>query len=105
MVAKLERIKSNAHQNKDQHRTPTNNGRYHKTIYQQQQNHRLRTDSILSHRGGDLNAFYWRQIVALDSVVVNTQNLFSSQRGFQTNPDKQNAVKPVLGGHSNEDQK
>ena len=40
---------------------------------QQQQNHRLRTDSSLSHCGG-LNAFYWRQIFALDSVVVKTQN-------------------------------
>ena len=37
---------------------------------------RLKTDSSLSHRGrgGGLNAFYREQIVALDSVVVKTQN-------------------------------
>ena len=35
--------------------------------------------------GGGLNAFYWRQIFALDSVVVNTQNLYSSHGGFLTN--------------------
>ena len=59
----------------------------HKTINQQLQNHRFRTDSSLSHRGGGggLNAFYWRQIFALDSVVVNTQRLFSSREGFLTN--------------------
>ena len=43
---------------------------------QQQQNHRLRTDSSLSHRGG-LNAFYWYQIFALDSAVVEVQEMFS----------------------------
>ena len=38
-------------------------------------------DSSLSYRGwgGGLNAFYWHQIFALDSDVVNTQILFSSQ--------------------------
>ena len=45
-----------------------------KTIIQQQQNHLLRTDSSLSHWGGGLNAFYWRQIFALDYVVTNTLN-------------------------------
>ena len=28
MIAKLERTQSNVHQNKDKHRTPTNNGKY-----------------------------------------------------------------------------
>ena len=34
---------------------------------QQQQNHRLRTDSSLSHQWGGvgLNAFYWYQIFAM----------------------------------------
>ena len=44
---------------------------------QQQQNHRLRTDSTV-----DLNAFYWYHIFAQDSVAVKTQNVFSSQGGF-----------------------
>ena len=31
-------------------------------------------DSSLSHRaGGGFNAFYWRQIVALDSAVVKNK--------------------------------
>ena len=37
---------------------------------------RLRTDSSLRHRGGGgggLNAFYWYQIFALDSAVVEAQ--------------------------------
>ena len=53
---------------------------------QQQQNHRLSTDSSISHRGGGgwggggggLNAFYWCQIFALDSAVVEVQEMFSS---------------------------
>ena len=32
--------------------------------------------------GGGVNAIYWHQIIALDSVVVKTQNLFSSHGGF-----------------------
>ena len=51
---------------------PLNQWEAHQTADQQQQNHHLRTDSSLSHRG--LNAFYWYQIFALDSVVVKTQN-------------------------------
>ena len=30
MIAKLERAQSNAHQNKDKHRTPTTNGKHTK---------------------------------------------------------------------------
>ena len=30
-------------------------------------------ESSLSYGGGGLNAFYWRQIFALDSVVVKSQ--------------------------------
>ena len=52
-------------------------------MIQQQQNHRLRTDSSLSHRvcvgggggGGVLNAFNWRQIFALGSVVVKNTKI------------------------------
>ena len=51
---------------------------------QQQQNHRLRTDSSLSHRGG-FNEFYWHQIFALDSAVVEVQEMFSSHGGHLTN--------------------
>ena len=50
MIVKQEGTKSNAYLNKDQHRSPTNNGMNKKTIKQQQQNHRLRTDSSLSYR-------------------------------------------------------
>ena len=40
-------------------------------------------DSSLSHRGGGggragLNAFYWYQILTLNSAVVEVQDLFSS---------------------------
>ena len=54
---------------------PHNKGEVHKTIDQQQQNHRLRTDNSLSYRGGGggLNVFYWRQIFSLDSVVVKVR--------------------------------
>ena len=55
-----------------------------KTINQQQPKHRLRTDSGLSG-GGGLNAFYWRQILALDSVVVKTQKVFCLHGGFLAN--------------------
>ena len=51
---------------------------------QQQQNHCLRTDSSLS-QGGGLNAFYWYQIVALDSAVVEVQEIFSFHGGHLTN--------------------
>ena len=51
-------------------------------MHQQQQNHRPRTDSCLSHgsgRGdGGLNAFYWYQILVLDYVAVRAQQLFGS---------------------------
>ena len=52
---------------------PNNQWEAHQTTYQQQQNHRPRTDSSPSHRGG-LNAFYGYQILAQDSVVVKIQN-------------------------------
>ena len=41
---------------------------------QQQQNHRHKTDSSQSH-WGSLNAFYWYQIFALDSAVVEAQKM------------------------------
>ena len=57
---------------------PHNQREVHQTMdQQQQQNHRLRTESSLSHQGlgwGGLNAFYWYQSFALDSVDVKTQN-------------------------------
>ena len=49
------------------HRDPTNNGSNNKSTT-------IRTDSSLSHLG----TFYWYQIFAHDSVVVKTQNSFSS---------------------------
>ena len=35
--------------------------------------------------GGGLNAFYWYQIFALDSAVVEVQEMFSSHGGHLTN--------------------
>ena len=58
------------HTKERQTQNPNQQLEIHKTINQQQQNHRLRTDGILSYGSGGLNAFYWRQIVAIDSVVV-----------------------------------
>ena len=46
MIAKLKRTHINEYQNKDLTRL-----RVHKTMNKQQQNHRLRTDSSLSHGG------------------------------------------------------
>ena len=46
------------------------------TKNQQQQNHHLKTDN--------LHAFYWYQIFALDSVVVEAQKMLSSHGGFLT---------------------
>ena len=60
------------------------------TTNQQQQNHHLRTDSSLSNwgvgggGGGGLNAFCWYQIFALDSAVVEVQEMFSSHGGLLT---------------------
>ena len=34
---------------------------------------------------GDLNAFYWHQIFALDSAVVEVQEIFSSHGNIPTN--------------------
>ena len=36
-------------------------------------------------RGGGLNAFYWYKILALDSAVVEVQEMFNSLRGLLTN--------------------
>ena len=55
---------------------------------QQQQNHHLRTDSSLSHRGrggGGLKVLYWHQIVALDSVVAKTQTCLARMEASSTN--------------------
>ena len=53
---------------------------------QQQQNHNLRTDSSLSHWGvGGLNAFYWYQIFAIDSAIVEVQEMFISHGGLLAN--------------------
>ena len=57
---------------------------------QQQQNHRLRTDSSLSHQGAYIHFTGTRGLTyislvptfAYDSVVVKAQKLFSSHEGF-----------------------
>ena len=60
MITKLERTQSYKYQNKEKHRTPTNNGRYIK--------HKI-NNSYATGGGGCLNAFYWRKIFALNSVA------------------------------------
>ena len=46
-------------------------------------------DNSLSHRGGGggggLTAFYWYQIFALDSDIVEIQEMFSSHGELHTN--------------------
>ena len=82
MIAILEWTQSNVQQNIEQLQTPAM-----RVTINKQQNHRLRTDRSLSHRGwgGGLNAFYWYQIFALDSAVAEVQEMFSSHGGHLTN--------------------
>ena len=61
MIAKLEWTQSDA-----QHFTESHNGSKDQQRNQQQQNHRFRTDSSLSHGGS--NAFYLYQIYTLWST-------------------------------------
>ena len=49
MIIKLERTQIDAQHDNDKHKTPTTKWEVHKTTDQQQQCHRLRTDSSLSH--------------------------------------------------------
>ena len=71
MIAKLEWTLSNAYQTKTQTQNPHKQWEVNETINQQQPRLSLRTVSSLSYREGvGLNAFYWRQIFALDSFVV-----------------------------------
>ena len=82
------RTDTKQHTTKHRKITDSHNGSNNKQKSQQQQNHRLRTDSSLSHGGGGgggLNAFYWYQIFALDSAVVEVQEMFSSHGGHLTN--------------------
>ena len=41
--------------------------------------------SLSAKPPGGLNAFYWNQIFALDSAVVEVQEMFSSHGGLLTN--------------------
>ena len=43
------------------------------------------TTSLAMGGGGGLNVFYWHQILAQDSVVVEVQEMFSSHGGLLTN--------------------
>ena len=83
MIAKLARTQSNAHQNKDQHRTLTKNGRYIKQKISNNRTSALERTAV-SATGG-LKCIYWRQISALDFVVVKTKKMFSSHGAFLTN--------------------
>ena len=71
MIAKLERTQGNAQQNKDKYRTRTANGKHTK----QRIINKITTalERTPAKATGCLNAFYWYQIFALDSVVIKTQ--------------------------------
>ena len=55
-----------------------------KTTSKQQQNHSLKTDRRLSHRGGGVNAVYWYQIFALVSAV-NSHSKIDKTKILMTN--------------------
>ena len=70
MIAKLEGIQSNVQQNIEQLQTPT--------MGVTSQQHRTTTLELKQPKppgggGGGLNAFYWYQIFALDSAVVEVK--------------------------------
>ena len=67
------------------HRTITDshNGSYNK---QKVKNNRTTAlERTAAQANGGLNAFYWYQIFALDSAVVEVQEMFSSHGGHLTN--------------------
>ena len=82
MIAILERTQSNVQQNIEQLQTPTMGV----TI-----NKKSTTTESPPKNGqqpkppGGFNAFYWYQIFALDSAVVEVQAMFSSHGGHLTN--------------------
>ena len=86
MIAKLEGAQSNVQQNIEQLQTHTMgvtiNNKSTKTEPPpkngQQPKHRG------GGGGGGLNAFYWYQIFALDSAVVEVQEMFSSYGSLLT---------------------
>ena len=65
MIAILEQTKSNVQQNIEQLQTPKMGVTINKK-------------STTTEPPGGLNAFYWYQIFALDSAVVEVQEMFSS---------------------------
>ena len=69
MIAKLEALKVLFTKTKTSTEHPQTMGSTLNNHQHQQQNHCLRTDSSLGYREGGLNAFYWSQIFALDSVI------------------------------------
>ena len=81
MIAKLEWTQSNALQNIEQLQNPTmgvtiNN---RSTTTEPPPKNRQQPKPL-----GGLNAFYWYQIFALDSAVVEAQKMLSSHGGFLT---------------------
>ena len=82
MIAKLERKQSNVYQTKINTKVPQTKG-VHKTTNNNNRTTALNRTAAQATCG--LNAFYWRQIFALDCVVVKTQNLLSVHGGFLPN--------------------
>ena len=67
------------------HRTITDS---HNGSNNKQKVHNNRTTALertAAYATGGLNAFYWYQIFALDSAVVEVQEMFSLHRGHLTN--------------------
>ena len=77
MIAILERTYSNVQQNIEQLQTITMGVTINKKS--------TTTEPLQPKRPGGLNAFYWYQIFALDSAVVEVQEMFSSHGDHLTN--------------------
>ena len=84
MIAILERTQSKVQQNIEQLQTPTMGVTRNKKSTTTKPPPSSRQQPKPLGVGG-LNAFYWYQIFALDSAVVEVQEMFSSHGGHLTN--------------------
>ena len=82
MIAILEWTLSNVQQNVEQLQTPTMGVTTNKTSTTTEPSSPLNGQK--PKPPGGLNAFYWYQISALDSAVVEVQEMFSSHGGHLT---------------------
>ena len=85
MIAILEWTLSNVQQNTEQLQTPTMGVTINKKSTTTEPPPKNGQQPKPPGGGGGLNAFYWYQIFALDSAVVDVQEMFSSHGGHLTN--------------------